>query len=146
MVHYLWLKLSVASIFKKASSTKFEQLHWWPELLRDWPRVALNVRYFVRHNFVWIVWVCLSLHSQFLVSHLQAAIDPDNDDDDLYAISVSVNKKMWMVHRGYEHLKVLDNQLHSCVYDRKFSKLPDLNQLIPDSVEVSVTELLVHWR
>ena len=75
---------------------------------------------------------------------MQAAIDPDNDDDDLYAISVSVNKKMWMVHRGYEHLKVLDNQLHSCVYDRKFSKLPDLNQLIPDSIEVSVTVLLVH--
>ena len=75
---------------------------------------------------------------------MQAAIDPDNDDDDLYAISVSVNKKMWMVRRGYEHLKVLDNQLHSCVYDRKFSKLPDLNQLIPDSIEVSVTVLLVH--
>lgn len=35
-------------------------------------------------------------------------------------------------------MKVLDTQLHSCVYDRKFSQLPDLTEFIPDSVDVSM--------
>jgi len=54
-------------------------------------------------------------------------------------VSVEVNGKVWVVHRTYEHLVTLDKQLHSCVFDRSISQLADLQQLVPSSIDVSLS-------
>lgn len=41
-----------------------------------------------------------------------------------------------MLRRSYENARTLDHQLHKCVYDRKFSLLPEL-QHIPNDCENS---------
>lgn len=34
--------------------------------------------------------------------------------------------RSWMVRRSYEDFRVLDKHLHLCIYDRRFSQLPEL--------------------
>jgi hypothetical protein len=41
--------------------------------------------------------------------------------------------KSWILRRSYEHFRILDEQLHRCIYDRKFSQLP----LLLDAAEVN---------
>lgn len=63
-------------------------------------------------------------------------IDHTNDEDELYCIRVTVNRKTWIVRRGYEHFRILDRQLHTCVFDRKLSQLTNLDEYVAASVEV----------
>lgn len=46
----------------------------------------------------------------------------------LVALQITSYGKSWIVRRSYEHFRLLDEQLHRCIYDRKFSQLP----LLPD--------------
>ncbi|KAK4878829.1 hypothetical protein RN001_011335 [Aquatica leii] len=52
-----------------------------------------------------------------------------NDDDsvDWHMVQVTSADECWLVQRSYENFKMLDAQLHQCIYDRKFSQLPDLS-------------------
>ena len=34
--------------------------------------------------------------------------------------------RSWVLRRTYDNLRLLDTQLHQCVYDRKYSCLPEL--------------------
>ena len=50
--------------------------------------------------------------------------------------------RSWVLRRTYDNLRLLDTQLHQCVYDRKYSCLPELpleENLAPidDSLQVS---------
>ncbi len=42
--------------------------------------------------------------------------------------------------RTYEDFRLFDKQLHRCIYDRKFSQLPELrkNELREDNMAVSI--------
>ena len=46
--------------------------------------------------------------------------------DNPFTIKVCSNGKVWLVKRCYEDFRVLDKQLHSCIYDRRFSQLVEL--------------------
>ncbi|XP_033641112.1 rho GTPase-activating protein 32-like isoform X4 [Asterias rubens] len=46
--------------------------------------------------------------------------------DNPFTIKVYSNGKVWLVKRCYEDFRVLDKQLHSCIYDRRFSQLVEL--------------------
>lgn len=41
-----------------------------------------------------------------------------------YDVMVLSNGVTWVVQRNSEHFKLLDKQLHYCVFDRKYSNLP----------------------
>ena len=76
------------------------------------------------------------------MSSLQLSMheDPDHDEavllacqngtcdltDNPFTIKVCSNGKVWLVKRCYEDFRVLDKQLHSCIYDRRFSQLVEL--------------------
>ena len=45
-----------------------------------------------------------------------------------YYVNVTSYDKTWMVRRTYENFRLLDKQLHKCVYDRKYSQLPELGK------------------
>ena len=47
----------------------------------------------------------------------------------LFSVSVSSRGRSWVVRRSREDFVFLDRQLHSCVYDRRMSQLPQLPQL-----------------
>ena len=49
-------------------------------------------------------------------------------DRPLVALQITSYGKSWVLRRSYEHFRLLDEQLHRCIYDRKFSQLP----LLPD--------------
>ena len=41
-------------------------------------------------------------------------------------IHVTSGGKQWTIRRTYTSLHIVDRQLHRCIYDRKFSLLPEL--------------------
>jgi len=60
----------------------------------------------------------------------------DNDNDCWLTIKVESQNTVWVLRRSYENARTLDHQLHKCVYDRKFSLLPEL-QPVPSECENS---------
>lgn len=51
---------------------------------------------------------------------------------------VDLKGRSWIVKRSYEDFRVLDKHLHLCIYDRRFSQLPELPRLdsLTDQSEV----------
>lgn len=67
----------------------------------------------------------------------------DTDNDCWFTIKVESQNTVWVLRRSYENARTLDHQLHKCVYDRKFSLLPEL-QLVPsDSESPHVNTLII---
>ncbi|KAK9884337.1 hypothetical protein WA026_005287 [Henosepilachna vigintioctopunctata] len=52
-----------------------------------------------------------------------------NEDVDViwYMIQVTSGDECWLLQRNFENFKMLDDQLHQCIFDRKISQLPDLS-------------------
>lgn len=52
-----------------------------------------------------------------------------------FQLQVTSNDKKWIIYRSLENFAYLDKHLHDCIFDRKFSLLDELGQLIdtPDS-------------
>ncbi|XP_067085370.1 rho GTPase-activating protein 32 [Osmerus mordax] len=44
----------------------------------------------------------------------------------VYLVQICCQGRSWMVKRSYEDFRVLDKHLHLCIYDRRFSLLPEL--------------------
>ncbi|XP_044762590.1 GTPase-activating protein CdGAPr-like isoform X2 [Coccinella septempunctata] len=68
-----------------------------------------------------------SLHSQ----HTN-----DETDVEWYMIQVTSGEECWLLQRNFENFKMLDDQLHQCIYDRKISQLPDLSLRSNESPEI----------
>uniref|UniRef100_A0A4W5L344 PX domain-containing protein n=1 Tax=Hucho hucho TaxID=62062 RepID=A0A4W5L344_9TELE len=43
-----------------------------------------------------------------------------------YLVQIYCQGRSWIVKRSYEDFRVLDKHLHLCIYDRRFSQLPEL--------------------
>ena len=57
--------------------------------------------------------------------------DDENGDsfpNSVYSVEVTSNDKTWIVRRSLENFALLDEQLHKCIYDRRYSKLPEINR------------------
>lgn len=61
----------------------------------------------------------------------------------LVALQITSYGKSWVVRRSYEHFRLLDEQLHRCIYDRKFSQLPLLPDQRPDDQQQQPPEVSV---
>lgn len=55
----------------------------------------------------------------------------------LVALQITSYGKSWVLRRSYEHFRLLDEQLHRCIYDRKFSQLPLLPENVNQPAEVN---------
>ncbi|KAM7374878.1 hypothetical protein PAMP_007512 [Pampus punctatissimus] len=66
----------------------------------------------------------------------------------VYLVHIYCQGRSWIVKRSYEDFRVLDKHLHLCIYDRRFSQLPELPRLdsLTDQPEVDNkgNHLLVH--
>ncbi|XP_074652867.1 uncharacterized protein LOC141907189 [Tubulanus polymorphus] len=58
--------------------------------------------------------------------NLHYKYNSSESDQPTFYISVSCNTKTWIIKRTYENFRMLDKQLHKCIYDRKFSMLPEI--------------------
>ncbi|GFU57820.1 hypothetical protein NPIL_202621 [Nephila pilipes] len=69
-------------------------------------------------------------------SMLCSSSNKENETDHLcFLITVISNSKKWVVRRSYRNFMFLDTQLHRCVYDRKYSLLPELQNLSYDETK-----------
>ncbi|KAK7499835.1 hypothetical protein BaRGS_00008926, partial [Batillaria attramentaria] len=59
-------------------------------------------------------------------------------------VRVSCNNKSWNVRRTLSHFRSLDRQLHRCIFDRKFSQLPELHSANTDTKTTKELEYLLH--
>ncbi|XP_069460979.1 rho GTPase-activating protein 33 isoform X2 [Ambystoma mexicanum] len=48
------------------------------------------------------------------------------DGEPVCAVQVTCQGKSWLVHRNYDEFQNLDTHLHLCIFDRRFSQLPEL--------------------
>uniref|UniRef100_A0A8D9EG70 GTPase-activating protein CdGAPr n=2 Tax=Cacopsylla melanoneura TaxID=428564 RepID=A0A8D9EG70_9HEMI len=55
-----------------------------------------------------------------------------------WVVKVTSCGQSWLLRRSYENFRMLDSQLHRCIYDRKFSALPELPSPVPDSDDPEV--------
>ncbi|KAG7517147.1 rho GTPase-activating protein 32 isoform X1 [Solea senegalensis] len=64
----------------------------------------------------------------------------------VYLVHIYCQGRSWIVKRSYEDFRVLDKHLHLCIYDRRFSQLPELPRLesLTDSSE-SVSQMLLAY-
>ncbi|XP_049824860.1 GTPase-activating protein CdGAPr isoform X4 [Aethina tumida] len=70
-----------------------------------------------------------SLHSQHT----------NDDDSEWYMLQVTSGDECWLLQRNLENFKMLDEQLHQCIYDRKISQLPDLADQSPEADDIEST-------
>uniref|UniRef100_A0A672G8J2 Rho GTPase-activating protein 32 n=1 Tax=Salarias fasciatus TaxID=181472 RepID=A0A672G8J2_SALFA len=64
----------------------------------------------------------------------------------VYLVHIYCQGRSWIVKRSYEDFRVLDKHLHLCIYDRRFSQLPELPRLdsLSDQTE-SVSQMLLAY-
>ncbi|XP_041734380.2 rho GTPase-activating protein 32-like isoform X1 [Coregonus clupeaformis] len=64
----------------------------------------------------------------------------------LFLVQICCQSRSWLVKRSYEDFRVLDEHLHLCIYDRRFSKLTELPRFdsLKDTVE-EITEMLAAY-
>ncbi|XP_064599453.1 uncharacterized protein LOC135465995 [Liolophura sinensis] len=48
--------------------------------------------------------------------------------DQYFTLRVASGHRIWNIRRTYDNFRQLDRQLHKCIYDRKFSHLPELQR------------------
>ncbi|XP_061904322.1 rho GTPase-activating protein 32 isoform X2 [Entelurus aequoreus] len=64
----------------------------------------------------------------------------------VYLVHIYCQSRSWIVKRSYEDFRVLDKHLHLCIYDRRFSQLPELprHDSLTDQPE-SVSQMLLAY-
>uniref|UniRef100_A0A3B3UGU8 Rho GTPase activating protein 32 n=1 Tax=Poecilia latipinna TaxID=48699 RepID=A0A3B3UGU8_9TELE len=80
---------------------------------------------------------------------IQLALEAASGSDRCACVCVCVlflKGRSWIVKRSYEDFRVLDKHLHLCIYDRRFSQLPELPRLdsLTDQSE-SVSQMLLAY-
>lgn len=70
------------------------------------------------------VWqACLSDEEQENFHHVVG-----EEEGGAFLIKITCGNKCWMVKRTLKNFFMLDRQLHKCIFDRKFSRLPELQK------------------
>ncbi|XP_061452851.1 rho GTPase-activating protein 33 isoform X3 [Rhineura floridana] len=78
---------------------------------------------------------CAHFHYEVIdFGHIQLQLAPEQNENPssleegevLFAVQVTCQGKCWQVHRSYEEFRTLDAHLHCCIFDRRFSQLPEL--------------------
>ena len=65
-------------------------------------------------------------------------LKPIENEGESKSLTVRVTSagQSWLLRRTYDNFRMLDQQLHRCIYDRKFSNLTELSDT-PDESQVS---------
>lgn len=63
-----------------------------------------------------------------------------------FIIRVSAEKcESFLIRRSFENMKMLDEMLHRCVYDRKISNLTDLSDLELDGDDIQMDTVVAQY-
>ncbi|CAG9814899.1 unnamed protein product [Phaedon cochleariae] len=78
-----------------------------------------------------------SLHSQHTT---------EDSDVEWFVVQVTSGDACWIVQRSFDNFRMLDDQLHQCIFDRKISQLQDLAEVSPndDDLEEKLILYLAH--
>lgn len=63
-------------------------------------------------------------------------------------VQVTSGDACWLIQRNFENFRMLDAQLHQCIFDRKISQLLDLENQSPNDEDLEVSDtfkLLISW-
>lgn len=65
-----------------------------------------------------------------------------------FMVQVTSGDACWLVQRNFENFRMLDAQLHQCIFDRKISQLQDLASQSPndEDLEVRMEFEIVLWH
>ncbi|XP_051535335.1 rho GTPase-activating protein 32-like isoform X2 [Myxocyprinus asiaticus] len=64
----------------------------------------------------------------------------------VYLVQICCQDRKWTVRRSYEEFRFLDKHLHLCIYDRRFSQLPELPRIdnLKDKAETTYQMLTAY--
>jgi len=73
--------------------------------------------------------------------------DEEEDEEPWYEIVVSSNgaQRGWTIQRSYSSLYRMDQQLHSCIFDRSFSRLPEMTENLVAEIGAVVCKLISYY-
>ncbi|XP_069691130.1 GTPase-activating protein CdGAPr isoform X3 [Periplaneta americana] len=72
----------------------------------------------------------------------------EDSENKWWHVAVTSQGKSWVLRRSYENFRMLDQQLHRCIYDRKFSglqELPPEDNVPGENQEESIRRLLTEY-
>ncbi|XP_059389243.1 rho GTPase-activating protein 32 isoform X1 [Carassius carassius] len=82
---------------------------------------------------------CAHFHYEIVdFGSVQLSLSEDQNDlthngldskESVYLVQICCQGRKWIVRRSYEEFRVLDKHLHLCIYDRRFSQLPQLPRI-----------------
>uniref|UniRef100_A0A8C1N997 Rho GTPase-activating protein 32 n=1 Tax=Cyprinus carpio TaxID=7962 RepID=A0A8C1N997_CYPCA len=82
---------------------------------------------------------CAHFHYEIVdFGSVQLSLSEDQNDlthngldskESVYLVQICCQGRKWNVRRSYEEFRVLDKHLHLCIYDRRFSQLPELPRI-----------------
>ncbi|XP_014665344.1 PREDICTED: rho GTPase-activating protein 32-like, partial [Priapulus caudatus] len=83
----------------------------------------------------------------FDTPHSHTAISGAGEEDRVFYVQITCNNKSWIVRRTYENFRMLDKQLHRCVYDRKYSQLTELpkGEVLSEEPRESMKHMLSNY-
>lgn len=63
-----------------------------------------------------------------------------NEDSEVewFMVQVTSGDACWLIQRNFENFRMLDAQLHQCIFDRKISQLQDLANQSPNDEQLEV--------
>lgn len=77
---------------------------------------------------------------------LGSRMHAEDAENQSFTIQVASQGKSWLLRRTYQNFRSLDTQLHRCIYDRKFSALPELppedNLSVPQGQDHEVLKII----
>lgn len=62
----------------------------------------------------------------------------EDEETEWFMVQVTSGEECWLVQRNFENFKMLDEQLHQCIFDRKISQLPDLSGMSANEEDLEV--------
>ncbi|XP_052803848.1 uncharacterized protein LOC128233978 isoform X2 [Mya arenaria] len=66
-----------------------------------------------------------------------------SDHSKHFYLKISSNNRIWLARRTLKNFRMLDTKLHRCIFDRKFSHLPDLASIEKENIsDQELTELV----
>lgn len=74
----------------------------------------------------------------FFNTYIISILGNEDDGSEWYMVQVTSGDECWLLQRNLDNFKMLDDQLHQCIYDRKIFQLPELANLELEDDEIEV--------
>lgn len=126
-----------SSAIKRQATIRVKKMSSMQDTSSRFPK--LNDCAHFHYDHVELTQISLTMHNDPENEHISDNSSLPDCLEAIFTIRVTSKDRVWLIKRSYEDFRVLDKQLHSCIYDRRYSQLVEL----PKGVTLAVNRVAV---